>query len=47
MLDQAAIRALQQWRFHPGDIKLVKVPINFWMNGSGVRHRMAGAVISD
>ena len=47
MLDQAAITALRQWRFQPGDMKLVKIPINFWMNGSGVRHRMSGAVISD
>ncbi len=47
MLDQAAITALGQWRFQPGDMKLVKVPLSFWMNGSGVRHRMSGAVISD
>jgi TonB family protein len=38
MLDQAAIT---------GDMKVVKIPIDFWMNGSGVRHRMSGAVISD
>ena len=47
VLDQAAITALRQWRFQPGDMKLVKVPLSFWMNGSGVRHRMSGAVISD
>ena len=47
MLDQAAITALRQWRFQPGDMKLVKVPLSFWMDGSGVRHRMSGAVISD
>ena len=47
MLDQAAITALRQWRFQPGDKNLVKVPLSFWMNGSGVRHRMSGAVISD
>src|SRR5262245_51122773 len=47
MLDQAAITALRQWRLQSKDMKLVKVPINFWMNGSGVRHRMSGAVISD
>jgi TonB family protein len=47
MLDQAAITAFRQWRFQPGDMKLVKIPINFWMNGSAVRHRMSGAVISD
>ncbi|SRR5260370_38900119 len=48
MLDQAAITAFRQWRFQPGDkLKLVRIPINFWMNGSGVRHRMSGAVIPD
>ena len=47
MLDQAAITAFRQWRFQPGDMKVVKIPINFWMNGSAVRHRMSGAVISD
>jgi hypothetical protein len=31
----------------PGDMKLVKIPITFWMNGSAVRHRMSGAVIPD
>src|SRR5437899_1002021 len=43
VLDQAAITALRQWRFQPGDMKLVEVPLSFWMNGSGVRHRMSGA----
>lgn len=47
ILDQAAITAFQQWRFQPGDMKLIKIPIDFWMNGSAVRHRMSGAVISD
>ena len=47
ILDQAAIAAFRQWRFQPGDMKLVKIPINFWLNGSRVRHRMSGAVISD
>ena len=47
ILDQAASAAFRQWRFHPGDMKRIKIPINFWMNGSGVRHRMSGAVISD
>ena len=47
ILDQAAIAAFRQWRFQPGDMKLVKIPIDFWINGSRVRHRMAGAVISD
>jgi TonB family protein len=47
MLDQAAITAFRQWRFRPGDMKIVKIPIDFWMNGSGIRHRMSGAVISD
>ena len=47
MLDQAAITALRQWRFQSGETKLIKVPLGFWMNGSGVRHRMSGAVTSD
>jgi protein TonB len=47
MLDQAAITAFRQWRFQPGDMKCIKIPISFWMNGSAVRHRMSGAVISD
>jgi TonB family protein len=48
MLDQAAITAFRQWRFQLGDkLKLVRIPINFWMNGSGVRHRVSGAVIPD
>jgi TonB family protein len=46
MLDQAAITAFRQWRFHPGDMKLVKIPIDFWMDGSAARRRMSGAVIS-
>jgi outer membrane biosynthesis protein TonB len=47
MLDQAAITAFRKWRFQPEEMKLVKIPISFWMNGSKVRHRMAGAVISN
>ncbi len=49
MLDRAAIKALRQWRFHPGDMNPIKIPINFSMSGSGspVRHRMSGAVIPD
>ncbi len=45
ILDQAAIAALRQWRFTVRGGDLVKVPIRFTMGG--VRHRMAGAVISD
>jgi len=47
MLDQAAITAFRQWRFQPGDMKAVKIPMDFWLNGSRVRHRMSGAVIAD
>jgi protein TonB len=47
MLDQAAITAFRQWRFQPADMKLVNIPITFWMNGSAVHHRMSGAVIPD
>jgi TonB family protein len=46
MLDQAAITAFRQWRFHPGEMKLVKIPMDFWMDGSAARRRMSGAVIS-
>ena len=45
--NEAAIAALRKWRFQPGDMKRIKIPMDFWMNGSGVRHRMSGAVISD
>jgi TonB family protein len=47
MLDQAAITAFRQWRFQPGNMKPVNIPITFWTNGSAVRHRMSGAVIPD
>jgi periplasmic protein TonB len=48
MLDQAAITAFRQWRFQPADkLKVVRIPMNFWMDGSGVRRRMSGAVIPD
>ena len=48
MLDQAAITAFRQWRFEPGDkLKLVNIPMTFWMDGSAARCRMSGAVISD
>lgn len=49
MLDRAAIKALRQWRFQPGDWSAVNVPINFYMSGKGspIRHRMSGAVIPD
>jgi TonB family protein len=49
MLDRAAIKALRQWRFQPGDMNAIKIPINFSMSGKGspVRHRMSGAVIPD
>jgi TonB family protein len=32
---------------HPTEDSVARVPIDFSMNGSGVRHRMSGAVISD
>ena len=49
MLDRAAIKALQQWRFQPGDMNAITIPINFSMSGtrSPVRHRMSGTVIPD
>jgi len=45
MLDQAGTSALGRWRFQPGNMKRVKIPLTFTM--AGVRHRMSGAVISD
>ena len=45
ILDQAGTSALGRWRFPSGDVKAVKIPLRFTMNG--VRHRMSGAVISD
>ncbi|PYJ19870.1 MAG: hypothetical protein DME92_11215 [Verrucomicrobia bacterium] len=46
ILDQAGIWAFRQWRLRSGGSKVVKIPLRFTM-GHGVRHRMAGAVISD
>jgi TonB family protein len=39
VLDQAAITALQHWRFQPGTMKSINVPINFRMNGRRARSR--------
>jgi TonB family protein len=47
LLDDAALQAFSQWRFKPGSISRIHCPITFWRNGSGIRHRMTGAVISD
>jgi len=47
LLDDAALQAFSQWRFIPGSISQIRCPITFWRNGSGIRHRMSGAVISD
>jgi TonB family protein len=33
LLDQAAIHAYRQWRFRPGALRSVKIPINFSMKG--------------
>jgi TonB family protein len=30
LLDEAAITALRRWRFRPGSIKLVRVPLVYW-----------------
>ena len=38
---------IRQWRFEPGNkLKLVNIPMTFWMDGSAARRRMSGAVIS-
>jgi TonB family protein len=47
LLDDAALQAFSQWRFKPGTIRRLRIPITFLRNGSGIRHRMAGAVIPD
>jgi TonB family protein len=40
VLDQAAITALQRWRFQPGKIESpINVPVHFQMNGGRVRSR--------
>jgi len=46
ILDQAGIAAFQRWRFKPGSVKAVKIPLRFSTH-HGIRHRMAGAVIAD
>jgi TonB family protein len=33
LLDRAAIHAFRQWRFRPGTLRAVKLPINFSMKG--------------
>ncbi|PYJ55595.1 MAG: hypothetical protein DME82_06720 [Verrucomicrobia bacterium] len=33
VLDQAAIHAFRQWRFRPGTLHVLKIPINFTMKG--------------
>jgi TonB family protein len=33
LLDQAAIHAFRQWRFRPGALHALKIPINFTMKG--------------
>jgi TonB family protein len=47
LLDAAALQAFSQWRFKPGTVWRVHSPITFTTNASRIRHRMAGAVISD
>jgi TonB family protein len=46
-LDDAALQAFSHWRFKPGTIRRLRTPITFTYTGSRIRHRMAGAVISD
>jgi len=33
LLDQAAIHACRQWRFKPGILHVLKIPLNFTMQG--------------
>ena len=44
-LDDAAEKALRQWRFEPGLIKDISVPVKFTMSGTA-RHRIAGTVVT-
>jgi TonB family protein len=47
VLDDAALQTFSQWRFRPGTLSRIRIPVTFWHNGSAIRHRMAGAVISN
>jgi TonB family protein len=47
VLDDAALQTFIQWRFRPGALSRIRIPVTFWHNGSAIRHRMAGAVISN
>ena len=33
MLDHAALAAFSRWRFKPGTVKQVRIPIRYTMNG--------------
>jgi TonB family protein len=37
VLDQAAITALREWKFQPGKMQTINIPINFRMNGRRAR----------
>ena len=45
LLDDAAENALRQWRFEPGLVKEISVPVRFTLGGTA-RHRMAGTVVT-
>jgi TonB family protein len=45
LLDDAAEKALRQWRFEPGLLKEISVPVRFTLDGTA-RHRMAGTVVT-
>jgi TonB family protein len=34
ILDNAALKAFRQWRFRPGTVSTVRIPINFTMQGA-------------
>src|SRR6266568_5229610 len=40
ILDDAAISTFSQWRFKPGKVKKVAIPINFSLSGSGVSYEV-------
>jgi len=45
LLDVAAEKALRQWRFEPGLVKEINVPVRFTLGGTA-RHGIAGTVVT-
>jgi TonB family protein len=47
LLDQAAMSAFQNWRFKPGSIARVRIPISFTMPGGGVSYDVQQKPVDD